>query len=404
MASLREVEVTAPSDPEQNYPERARASCLHVHSRDAAGTRAASASALPAWVDEEAVARFAASLDIDEVRRFGSTLAQDANATRVEEAFSSVDEEAGFITVMHALDFGGGWRQELHRHHGKGAWLTVKPGIIAMHRRSEGGLTAEWLAQLSDQDVAEMFHLEGAAALVPFVRSLRQVCNEIGQGLAERGHRSPGDFVARCLITHAGTPEPAAALVRELVRAFPHTFDDRHALPSSEHPQPGDTEGDAVAAAPGDGSAGQGGAPVGSGASATPVFFYKKAQLVVGELYHRFRGEDERFAFADGDRLTAFIDNVIVAVLRKLGVVATTPDLASRIEAHQALPSGGLDEVALRSAAMAGVETIVQRVEALRGPGKLTAVELGNYLWGHLGKTPEYRRYNRHATKDTVFY
>jgi hypothetical protein len=130
------------------------------------------------------------------------------------------------------------------------------------------------------------------------------------------------------------------------------------------------------------------------------VTLYKKAQLVVGELYHRFRKEDPRYDFPDGGKLTAFIDNVIVAVLRKLGVVKCSQELEQKIESHVELLSGSEEEVSLRAAAMIGVETISR----LRSGDELTPVELGNYLWGYLGKTPEFRPFTRHATRNTVFY
>ena len=77
--------------------------------------------------------------------------------------------------------------------------------------------------------------------------------------------------------------------------------------------------------------------------------------------------------------------------------------LAADIDAHVPLPSGSEAEVALRAAAMVGVGEVVRHVNASRGE-QLTPTELGNFLWGVLGKTPAYRTFNRHATKDTVFY
>lgn len=49
--------------------------------------------------------------------------------------------------------------------------------------------------------------------------------------------------------------------------------------------------------------------------------------------------------------------------------------------------------------ALHGVEVVCEITE-----GKLIPIELGNYLWAVLGKEPSFRKYERHATKDTVFY
>lgn len=328
---------------------------------------------LPASFHAAAAARFAASLDVAEVRAKGSSLANDANATGIDPSLgplSSVDAEAALIVVMHALDFGGGWRLPLHAFHGKGAWLTVKPGVEALYAAAPE-LPAAWLASRTAVDVGALFGIGGDSAeartLEPFVAQLTAVVNELGTAIGAASCATVAEWLMSRLAAAdaAGTP-PAAALVSDLVVTFPFTFDDRYQL--------------------------RGGAQ--------EVVLFKKAQLVVGELYHRFRAEDPRFAFRDGDCLTAFIDNVIVAVLRKVGVVAVTDELAAKIEAHTELPSGSEEEVALRAAAMVGVEEVAR----LRAADGLTPTELGNYLWGILGKTPEFRKFTRHVTRDNVFY
>eukprot|EP01065_Artemidia_motanka_P037364 TRINITY_DN4580_c0_g1_i1.p1 TRINITY_DN4580_c0_g1~~TRINITY_DN4580_c0_g1_i1.p1 ORF type:complete len:360 (+),score=139.80 TRINITY_DN4580_c0_g1_i1:56-1081(+) len=336
------------------YPEIARRSCLDLQVVDR----------LPAVVDDAAAAEVAASLDVEAVRSFGVSLAKDTDFTSFSCKFESDTQEAGLITLAHALDFGGGWRQELHAHHGKGAWLTVKPGIEALHSLCPQ-LRADWLAELSVGEVADAFKL-GSEAVRPLAELLHKVCVEVGTQVRAAGHATLPEWVEARVGAHQGTGTPAALLVRDLVCAFPFTFCDKH-----------DFRG-------------------------RTVHFYKKAQLVVGELHHRFRDTDARYNFADGDRLTAFIDNVICATLRKLRVVRVTDELAERIDTHQPLPSGSEDEVALRAAAMSGVEAVVRAVAA-RGL-QLSPVEYGNYLWGKQGKEPEFRAYTRHATKDTVFY
>lgn len=360
------------------YPEMARRSCLELQRHG---------EALPARVDATAAVHFGRSLDVRTVKRLGASLAQDANATGVAcaAALGSVEGEAAAILFMHALDFGGGWRVPLHRHHGKGAWATVKPGVEAM-LTEQPHLPAAWLAALEPCGVARRFAIEGAAELAPFAAALCRVCNELGASLAARGHATVSGFLVEAMERHSRSAAPAAALVQELVHAFPSTFGDVHAFRIVT--EAGEAEaGAAEGVSPGPPSA------------VSPVCFFKKAQLVVGELYHRFRATDARFAFADGDTLTAFIDNVICAVLRKEGVVRVSTPLADAIDTGVLLPSSSAEEVSLRAAAMAGVE-----LAAAATDGQLTPVELGNWLWGVLGKAPSHRPYPRHATRDTVFY
>jgi hypothetical protein len=256
----------------------------------------------------------------------------------------------------------------------------VKPGIEAMYRENPS-LSAEWLSSRTAKDVSKLFSISvvdddgdstervnaAAKELVPFVQQLTDVINEVGGSIGRQGF----DTVESWLVHHmneaassSDSGNTAGQLVKNLVESFPSTFDDKYVL------------------------------------KGRPVTLYKKAQLVVGELYHRFRKEDPRYDFPDGGKLTAFIDNVIVAVLRKLGVVKCSQELEQKIESHVELMSGSEEEVSLRAAAMIGVETISR----LRSGDELTPVELGNYLWGYLGKTPEFRPFTRHATRNTVFY
>ena len=231
-----------------------------------------------------------------------------------------------------------------------------------------------WLASRTTADIGELFGIVGdtpeALSLAPFVAQLTAVTNELGVAIGATGCSTVAEWLTSRIeaASAAGSP-PAAALVADLVSTFPSTFDDRYILRDGTSEQ-------------------------------MEVALFKKAQLVVGELYHRFRAEDSRFAFSDGDRLTAFIDNVIVAVLRKVGVVRCTDALVASIEGNELLASGSEAEVSLRAAAMAGVEEIAR----LRSADGLTPVELGNFLWGYVGKTPEYRKFARHATRDNVFY
>eukprot|EP01105_Mastigella_eilhardi_P019250 TRINITY_DN4519_c0_g1_i2.p1 TRINITY_DN4519_c0_g1~~TRINITY_DN4519_c0_g1_i2.p1 ORF type:complete len:368 (+),score=108.39 TRINITY_DN4519_c0_g1_i2:72-1106(+) len=337
------------------FPERVRATCC--------GLRCAT----ECWVDPAALDSFLASLPVDEVLSFGSTLS--SGSCHFDVRFGSAAEEAGFIALAHALDFGSGFRKELHEHcNGLGAWLTMKAGLERMHAASGGACTgAEWLAALDAPAVSRLFTLP-SPALDPLTVLILRVAHELARGLRAAGIASMTDFVRGVLAR--GSDTPACDLVRALVETFPLAFNDVH-----------EYEGQRVC-------------------------FYKKAQLVVGELYYRFRKEDHRFDFPDAHRLTAFVDNVIVATLRKAGVVSCTEALSQRISRCEPLPSGSRDEVALRAAALAAVERVCTALASRdpRAPPPLLPMQLGNWLWGCLGKTPEYRKYERHHTKDTVFY
>lgn len=308
-------------------------------------------------LNPSAIHTFRNELDTAMVKEFGSSLANNVNFTGTTCSYPrGVLQEASVILLLHALDFGSGWRTELHKHHGKGAFVTMKAGVEALFRSCPGGvLTSKWLETgVSNDHVGACFQIAGNLELESLVDLIHQVIVELGVGC--RPYGSLETFVEQTLAKYASSTTPAGDFVWALVQSFPSTFNDVY----------------------------------------DEACFYKKAQLVVGELFHRFRKEDERFAFVDGDHLTAFIDNVICATLRYKGILILPESLTAMIVAGQELPKASTFEVMLRATAMCAVEAIVTDMD-------LTSTELGNYLWGGLGKDPVVRVYTRHASK-TVFY
>lgn len=325
---------------------------------------------LPVQVDTHAAAALRATLHVPDIQAFGASLAQNENFTGLqfggkESTAPPPDCEAAWIVLTHAVDFGSGWRRALHAHnHGKGAWRTIKPGVEALFRLAQAQnathLPATWLQGLSHEQVAEAFGLQDVSAeLNQLVEYLVIVLHDLGRGV--ESYQSLQALVTQTLEKTANSPTPAGDFVWMLVDLFPTTFNDRYVLYKTQD-----------------------------------VCFFKKAQLVTGELYHRFHRQDERFAFGDGPQLTAYIDNVIVATLRYKKAIVPNEALVTAIEMGQELPMGSVEEVTLRAAALCGVEAVVQGTT-------LPSCEFGNYLWGGLGKEPEVRKFARHATK-TLFY
>ena len=103
------------------------------------------------------------------------------------------------------------------------------------------------------------------------------------------------------------------------------------------------------------------------------------------------------------------MDNVVVAMLRMNAVVKCTEDLAKRIDEGQYILKGSEDEVALRAAALYGVEIIVAELRIFRLERNdlgedINSQKLCNWLWGCLGKAGPNRKYPRHLTPSTSFY
>jgi hypothetical protein len=247
--------------------------------------------------------------------------------------------------------------------------------------------------------------------------------HEIGGVLISHGYATPGAFV-RDVVTRARVKDDkvyggtiacggATALTNALVTLFPLTFRDEYIIVPHQS---------------------------NSAAQEQRVCFYKKAQLVVSEIHMRFRpkvptayshaaadnvdnvleNNSSIYYFSDVDNLTAFVDNVVVAMMRMAGVVEVTDALATAIANGEYIERGSEEEVALRAAALTAVEMVVSRRCALHVSDvmsgaaaddasapklvRMNAQKLCNWLWGCQGKAGSNRSYPRHLTPSTSFY
>lgn len=130
-----------------------------------------------------------------------------------------------------------------------------------------------------------------------------------------------------------------------------------------------------------------------------PIPLYKRAQITVVDIAGSldFQGYGE---FFDLDQLTAFADYKIPQVLRALGILEYSPELAARVDRQELLEPGSPEEVEIRAGMVWAVELIRRQMNDLGRP--LMAYELDWWFW-NLGqsKLPEERPYHRVRT---VFY
>lgn len=109
-----------------------------------------------------------------------------------------------------------------------------------------------------------------------------------------------------------------------------------------------------------------------------PVRFFKRAQILVGDLHGAFNGR-EFGAFDDLDTLTAFADYKVPQVLRRFGVISYSEELARKIDNRVLIPAGSPEEVEIRAATVWACE-LLRRSLAERG-SSLRAFEVDWALW-----------------------
>jgi Queuosine salvage protein len=129
------------------------------------------------------------------------------------------------------------------------------------------------------------------------------------------------------------------------------------------------------------------------------IYFFKRAQLLVSDIHGALQGKG-RGHFHDLEQLTAFADYKLPQVLRQLGILMYTAELAEKVDRMILLEPGGQEEVEIRANTIWAVELIRQ---ALRTRGRETrATEIDGLLW-NLGQNDQYRQKPYHRTV-TIYY
>jgi hypothetical protein len=122
------------------------------------------------------------------------------------------------------------------------------------------------------------------------------------------------------------------------------------------------------------------------------VAFYKRAQIATADMWAAYgqltcSGEDattgtaSKFAFYDLPQLTMFADYRVPQILRAMGVLKYSPQLAAKVDALQELPAGGDEEVEVRAATVEAVERLREALLLSKPPVKLSSVEIDWWLW-----------------------
>lgn len=394
-------------------------------------------------VSPEGVAAFLRDLDAEKFRSMSSEV------TRPPLKFDTVESEVNYWCILNLLNFGSGYRHDLHKLCGRGAYETMMFGVLGMHI-SQIGFDADFLCDVALYDVANYFNLSKGmdievevmpavyeskpGPLRPLAKQICAALNSTGKVLKERGYKTLGAFVLAAVSDRSakrGADGGSAGTIASTNVSGSGSAGAGAGAGSSggaeEAKATDGAVGEAVAVvtagAAGDANTGPSPAvtaPAAGGPSAaalvellvttfpgfrdihavdgTDVYVCKKAQIAVADLYRLFGSSEPSLNFTDINDLTVFTDNVVPAVLRKLGVIKVSDELAGKIEGREELPAGPT-EVRLRAAAIVAADDIVAASEGAIE----NAMLLDYYLWS-LGKEGDFRTFERHATRDTYFY
>lgn len=118
------------------------------------------------------------------------------------------------------------------------------------------------------------------------------------------------------------------------------------------------------------------------------VSFYKRAQILIGDIWACFEGKDAG-EFNDIDTLTMFADYRIPQVLYSFGAIRYSDHLLSLLRNGQLLEYGCEEEVEIRSSSIWSVEEAVKKLQLKQNelPCKVNSILIDFCLW-------DYRRLN----------
>lgn len=114
------------------------------------------------------------------------------------------------------------------------------------------------------------------------------------------------------------------------------------------------------------------------------IFFLKRAQILVGDIYGAFGGRSLG-EFHDIHKLTMFADYRVPVVLRELGIISYSQELKAKIDSQVEILPGSEEEIQIRSASIVAVDRIQSSLaEALLQKGishPPMALHIDWFLW-----------------------
>ncbi len=108
------------------------------------------------------------------------------------------------------------------------------------------------------------------------------------------------------------------------------------------------------------------------------VYFYKKAQLFISDVFQTFKGEGIGH-FHNIHDLTALADYRIPQVLRDLGILKYSEELAEKIGRGVLIPKGSQEEIELRASMIWAVQLIYTSVKEREQ--RLLPIGVNDHLW-----------------------
>lgn len=256
-----------------------------------------------------------------------------------------------YLFVLDSVNFCF-WPEPRWRYRGHDGYIALATALKDAVERGESILDAAFLARISREELQGILDGENE---IPLLDERVKVLREAGAVLREKYAGQASKLVE-------SAQQSAVRLVELLARDFSSFRDE-----ASYHGR--------------------------------TVYFYKRAQIFCADLYGAFRGRSWG-EFSDIDELTAFADYKVPQVLRHLGILRYSPELAATIDRREELIAGSEEEIEIRASTIWAVELLKQELEKLGR--SLRSFEIDWLLW-NLGQDEAFKQKPYHRVR-TIFY
>jgi len=243
------------------------------------------------------------------------------------------------------------WNIEYNNEKFDGSWGM----IVALGKAIENNmplLNMKYLSNISDKDFAKI--VKGNIKIPMFEERLR-IFREVGKAVTEK---LDGDFST--LIKKANND--AMKLLDLIVSNFP-SFEDSSLYKGKQ------------------------------------IYFYKRVQLLISDIYQMFNNSGYG-NLKNIDQLTACADYKLPKVLRNLGIIEYTKDLAAKVDNKIELPHGSEEEIEIRACTIWANEFIKDKLK--KTIQNINSIHINDHLW-LLGQIKSANDKPYHLTRSTAY-
>jgi Potential Queuosine, Q, salvage protein family len=124
--------------------------------------------------------------------------------------------------------------------------------------------------------------------------------------------------------------------------------------------------------------------PLPSISSQLPLKFYKRAQILIADLWACFCNTSYGY-FTDIDKLSMFADYRVPQILHSLGCLRYSPHLTALLDSNTALEQGGRLEIEIRGCSIWCVELLRKEIRIEWGR-QVNAILVDFWLWDEAQK------------------